>query len=253
MYGTDLVTAGILASVFSMPSGIIRILGGWMSDKFGARKVMYWIFITSILFCFLLIIPRMEITSPGGGVMSTVNGTVTYVSDSEIHVEDEVYTLQPKAVDGNEFEGGILPSTRSWQYPAVEVGDKVKKKQLLAKGETHIYFEANMWVATVFIFIVGMLWGIGKAAVYKHIPNYFPNDIGAVGGMVGVLGGLGGFFSPIIFGYLLQGTGLWTSMWVFLLCVSLLCLWWMHSVIVKMRDKAAPETAGKFERAHDES
>ncbi len=253
MYGTDLVTAGILASVFSMPSGVIRILGGWMSDKFGARKVMYWIFITSILFCFLLIIPRMEITSPGGGVMSTVNGTVTYVSDSEIHVNDEVYTLEPKAVDGHEFEGGILPSTRSWQYPAVEVGDKVKKKQLLAKGETHIYFEANMWVATVFIFIVGMLWGIGKAAVYKHIPNYFPNDIGAVGGMVGVLGGLGGFFSPIIFGYLLQGTGLWTSMWVFLFFVSLLCLWWMHTVIVKMRDKAAPETAGKFERAHDES
>jgi NNP family nitrate/nitrite transporter-like MFS transporter len=53
------------------------------------------------------------------------------------------------------------------------------------------------------------------AAVYKHIPTYFPHDVGVVGGIVGVLGGLGGFFFPILFGYLLQASGIWTTCWLF--------------------------------------
>ena len=39
--------------------------------------------------------------------------------------------------------------------------------------------------------VLGAVMGIGKAAVYKHIPDYFPQDVGGVGGIVGVLGGLG--------------------------------------------------------------
>ena len=58
---------------------------------------------------------------------------------------------------------------------------------------TNIYFQANVWVFTALVFIIGIMMGIGKAAVYKHIPEYFPRDIGVVGGIVGVLGGLGGF------------------------------------------------------------
>ena len=38
--------------------------------------------------------------------------------------------------------------------------------------------------------------GVGKASVYKYVPNYFPNDVGAVGGLVGALGALGGFILP---------------------------------------------------------
>ena len=131
--------------------------------------------------------------------------------------------------------------------PTVKVGDQIAKKQLIAKGTTHIYFQANIWIATFLIFLAGIVWGIGKAAVYKHIPMYFPNDVGAVGGMVGMLGGLGGFFSPIIFGYMLKGTGLWTSMWIFLFFVSVICLWWMHRTIMHMRDKVEPQTKEKFE------
>jgi len=71
-------------------------------------------------------------------------------------------------------------------------------------------------------------------AVYKYIPDYFPEEVGVVGGMVGVLGGLGGFFCPIIFGYLLEGTGLWTSCWMFMLVLSLICLLWLHRTIMKM-------------------
>jgi NNP family nitrate/nitrite transporter-like MFS transporter len=53
--------------------------------------------------------------------------------------------------------------------------------------------------------------------------------------MVGVLGGLGGFFCPIIFGYLLETTGLWTSCWMFMFLVSLVCLVWMHLVVSRMK------------------
>jgi NNP family nitrate/nitrite transporter-like MFS transporter len=154
---------------------------------------------------------------------------------------------KPAEATSEEQSFSAFPSKKIWQVPTVKQGDRVQKKQLIAKGTTHIYFQANIWIAAVLVFIIGALWGIGKAAVYRHIPDYFPNDVGAVGGMVGLLGGLGGFVSPIIFGYLLKWTGLWTSMWIFLFFVSAICLWWMHVTITKMRDKAAPQTIGKFE------
>jgi NNP family nitrate/nitrite transporter-like MFS transporter len=44
------------------------------------------------------------------------------------------------------------------------------------------------------MFVLACAMGIGKASVYKYIPGYFPNDVGAVGGVVGMLGALGGFF-----------------------------------------------------------
>ncbi len=251
MYSVSLVTAGILASVFSMPSGLIRALGGWLSDKLGARKVMYWIFIASCIMCFLLIIPQMVVQSPGEGVLAKRAGTVTFVSDSLIMIDAVKYPVLAKPSDEKREAGfSVFPSKKTWQVTMVKAGDRVVKKQLIAKGTTNIYFQANIWIATILIFLVGIVWGIGKAAVYKHIPNYFPSDVGAVGGMVGVLGGLGGFFSPVIFGYLLKATGLWTSMWVFLWTISIVCLWWMHHVITHMGYEAAPETKGRFEKSN---
>jgi len=95
--------------------------------------------------------------------------------------------------------------------------------------------------------MLGSIWGIGKAAVYKLIPDYFPEEVGVVGGMVGVLGGLGGFFCPIIFGYLLEGTGLWTSCWMFMFLLSLACLIWMHLVATRLMREKHPEDMQKFE------
>jgi NNP family nitrate/nitrite transporter-like MFS transporter len=194
----------------------------------------------------------MEIESPGEGILAKRKGTVTFVSDSAITVDALTYklkTVPPQKIPGSDFN--ILPKKKTWQQPVVKVGDPVVKKQLLAKGTTHIYFQANIWIATFLIFLIGIVWGIGKAAVYKHIPNYFPNDVGAVGGMVGLLGGLGGFFSPIIFGYILKGTGLWTSMWVFLWAISIICLWWMHWIITHIGYKSAPHTKEKFEKENE--
>jgi len=76
--------------------------------------------------------------------------------------------------------------------------------------------------------------GIGSAAIYRHIPDYFPTEVGIVGGIVGVLGGLGGYFCLKIFGFLLDATGLWTSCWIFLGLISFICLAWMHQVVKKM-------------------
>ena len=250
VYYLPLVTAGIFAALFSFPSGVIRALGGWMSDIWGARKVMYWVLSTSIFVSFLLIIPKMEITSPGEGVMAARGGTVTEITHSEIVVDDKSYPLIARVQDAFEYDDKTLvfPTKEIWQEPTVEIGDVVGKKQLLAKGVTKIYFQANVWIFAVLVILIGSIWGIGKAAVYKHIPDYFPEEVGVVGGMVGVLGGLGGFFCPIIFGYLLESTGLWTSCWMFMLLLSAICLIWMKRVIRQMMEKEHPELVRKFER-----
>lgn len=240
VYGMPLAAAGLLASIFSLPSGVIRALGGWASDKFGARSTMYWVLSTCAIFFFLLVAPRMEIRSPGEGILAERKGDVKSVSASEIVVGDKTYKLKVESkVDPSELEQGvvILPKFRSWHEPAVTVGQSIKKKELLARGVTIVYFQANVWVFTGLVFLAGIMMGIGKAAVYKHIPEYFPHDVGVVGGLVGVIGGLGGFVCPILFGYLLSWTGLWTSCWLFLGIISILCLVWMHTVILRMTRK----------------
>ena len=256
-YTMTVATAGALAACNSLPSGVIRALGGWMSDKWGARIVMYWVLGASLACCALLIVPQMDIRAPGSGIMAKAAGRVTEVTDSEIIVESpriaaRSYPLKKQAgelVTEEERRSGvvILPRAMSWQESAVEVGQEVKKKELLARGVTHIFFQANVWVFTVLSLILGAVMGIGKAAVYKHIPDYFPNDVGVVGGIVGVLGGLGGFVCPVIFGYLLQATGLWTSCWMFFLVLVAVCIVWMHLVIQRMMKAEAPELVRRIE------
>jgi len=243
VYSLTLVTAGILVSLFSFPSGVIRALGGWLSDKFGGRTVMYWVLFSSVFISFLLIVPKMEITSPGKGVMAKQDGVVTSITSTEIVVNDFTYKIDKRVdfVDDLDEETYILPTKEVWQEAIVKVGDNVEKKQLLAKGVTKIYFQANVWIFAILVILIGSIWGIGKAAVYKHIPEYYPEQVGVVGGIVGVLGGLGGFVCPIIFGYLLDGTGLWTSCWIFMFFLSAVCLIWMHQVIQKMMHEKHPD------------
>ncbi|WP_029917023.1 MFS transporter [Pelobacter seleniigenes] len=249
VYYLPLVTAGIFAAAFSLPSGVIRALGGWLSDLFGGRTVMYWVLSASVLLSFMVIIPKMEIYSPGRGVMAKRSGTVTEVTATSINIGENSYGLKQKPESLYNFDSQILvlPTKQTWQEPTVEVGQQVKKKELLAKGVTRIFFQANVWIFAVIVVMLGSIWGIGKAAVYKLIPDYFPEEVGVVGGMVGVLGGLGGFFCPIIFGYLLEGTGLWTSCWMFMFALSLICLIWMHLVATKMMKNKHPADMQKFE------
>ncbi|GMU91069.1 MAG: hypothetical protein AMXMBFR4_01270 [Candidatus Hydrogenedentota bacterium] len=248
VYMMPLAMAGLLASIFSLPSGVIRALGGYLSDVYGARRVMYWVLGSCAVCCALLVVPRMDIHSPGKGIIAKRSGTVTHVSEAEIVVDGIRYPVRAKTReierDANML---ILPTLSTWQEPVVKVGEVVKKKQLLAAGMTHIYFQANVWVFTGLVFIVGVMMGIGKAAVYKHIPDYFPKEVGVVGGIVGVLGGLGGFFCPIIFGYMLEWTGLWITCWFFFAALSIVCLWWMHAVIQQMLNQEAALHARNIE------
>ncbi len=253
-YGTTVALAGALTAVNTFPSGVIRALGGWMSDRWGARRVMYWVFGSSLACCALLVVPQMDIWSPGSGIMAQADGVVTEVTEERVVVHSErlgrdfTYGLEARGnpiVTADERHSDVLiwPRSGSWHEATVEVGDQVRKKQLLARGVTHIFFQANIWIFTLLSLVVGSVMGIGKAAVYKHIPEYFPKDVGAVGGLVGVIGGLGGFVCPVVFGYLLEWTGLWTTCWMFFLVVVVVCLLWMHTVIRKMYQREAPAMA----------
>ena len=66
--------------------------------------------------------------------------------------------------------------------------------------------------------------GLGNGAVFKLVPQYFPDSVGAVTGLVGAMGGLGGFFPPLELGIVRQQTGSFLWGFVLLAFVALICL-----------------------------
>src|SRR5690606_20383501 len=70
-YGFGIQTAALLAAIFVLPSGVIRALGGWLSDRFGAHKVTWWVMWVSWVCLFILSYPQTEMT------IKTVNGDVS--------------------------------------------------------------------------------------------------------------------------------------------------------------------------------
>ena len=88
------------------------------------------------------------------------------------------------------------------------------------------------------IFVLGFVMSFGSAAVYKHIPVYYEEHVGVVGGTVGMVGGLGGFFLPIAFGVLADLTGVWTSCFMLLFALVATPLAWMHFAILRMERAA---------------
>jgi MFS transporter, NNP family, nitrate/nitrite transporter len=163
----------MLAAAYSVPASLFRIYGGHLSDKVGARTVMYWTFLVSVVVTFFLSYP------PTSYVVDGVRGPISF---------------------------------RLATGPAVFV---------------------------IAIFVLGFFMSLGKAAVYKHIPVYYPKDVGAVGGLVGLMGGLGGFILPIVFGLLNDLTGIWTSCFMLLFVVVSASLIWMHFAIRHMERQAA--------------
>jgi NNP family nitrate/nitrite transporter-like MFS transporter len=94
-------------------------------------------------------------------------------------------------------------------------------------------------VFIVALFTLGFVMSLGKAAVYKHIPVYYPRAVGAVGGVVGMIGGLGGFVMPIVFGWLKDTTGLWQSCFMLLFIIVGGSVAWMHLSIRRMHREGA--------------
>jgi NNP family nitrate/nitrite transporter-like MFS transporter len=66
--------------------------------------------------------------------------------------------------------------------------------------------------------------GLGNGAVFKLVPEYFPTAVGGVTGLVGAAGGLGGFFPPLVLGFIKQRTGTFTFGFILLSIFALLCL-----------------------------
>lgn len=66
--------------------------------------------------------------------------------------------------------------------------------------------------------------GLGNGAVFKMVPEYFPKSVGSVTGLVGAAGGLGGFFPPLVLGFVKQQTGSFLAGFIMLSVFCLLCL-----------------------------
>lgn len=184
VYDVPLAHAALLTALFIFPASLLRPVGGWLSDRMGARRVMYATFGTMLLASGVLMMPYGHIV----------------------------------VLDGDGASSEVLP----WHVGVV--------------------------LFTAIVFVIGCAMGIGKAAVYKHIPEYFPSDVGAVGGLVGSLGALGGFFLPPLFAYANRWTGLPQSTFFVLFLLTLVAAVWMHVTVVRLLHTASPELANKFER-----
>lgn len=171
VYQMDIKEAGMLAASFSVAGSMFRAVGGWLSDKYGARKVMYWTFIVCVVCCFILSYPSAEYVIHG------IRGDITF-----------------------NFSLGFIPFT-------------------------------------VVLFVLGFFMSLGKAAIYKHIPVYYPDNVGSVAGIVGLIGGLGGFFLPVCFGMMNDALNVWTSCFMLLFALVAIALTWMHITVLYMERK----------------
>ncbi len=190
VYHLELGTAALLTALFIFPASLLRPLGGWLSDRFGARRIMYLVF--AIMTGALILL-----SAPSGHIVLQV---------SQSFDADGLTEVLP-------FSLGVVPFT-------------------------------------VAVILLGVGMGIGKAAVYKHIPEYFPNDVGAVGGLVGLIGALGGFFLPPMFAWSFKITGLPQSTFAILLVVTIAGFLWMHRTVLMILRAASPHVSEKFEHPH---
>jgi NNP family nitrate/nitrite transporter-like MFS transporter len=78
--------------------------------------------------------------------------------------------------------------------------------------------------------IAAALLGIGNGAVFKMVPEVSSGNTGAVTGIVGAAGGVGGFFPPIVLGIIKNMTGAYTLGFVLLMTFACVCLWMNHAI-----------------------
>ncbi len=66
--------------------------------------------------------------------------------------------------------------------------------------------------------------GLGNGCVFKLVPQYFAADTAVVTGLVGAMGGLGGFFPPLVLGAVKGWTGSYAPGFIMLSMFCVLCL-----------------------------
>jgi len=192
VYGLKLSHAAYLTALFIFPASLLRPLGGYLSDRYGARHVMYGSFGAMLLATFIL-------SAPSGHVVFEVPTNI----DPQGMVESFHYKL------------GVVPFT-------------------------------------LLILVVGVAMGVGKAAVYRYIPDYFPRDVGAAGGLVGLLGALGGFFLPPLFAYGERRLGVPQVAFMILFLLTLVSALWMHLTVIGFLQRQSPHLKNDFENRADE-
>lgn len=175
-YGLDIRVAALLAACFSLPGGVLRAIGGWLSDKYGAHSVTWWVMWVSWICLFLLSYPQTEFT------ILTVDGNKTF------------------------------------------------------------HIGLNVYAFTGLMFILGIAFAFGKASVFKYISDDYPKNIGAISGIVGLAGGMGGFLLPIAFGALMDLTGVRSSAFMLMYGVVWVSLIWMYFTEVRRTDVMGPAT-----------
>ena len=174
-YGLDIRVAALLAACFSLPGGVLRAVGGWLSDKHGAHKVTWWVMWVCWICLFLLSYPQTDFT------INTIKGAQTF------------------------------------------------------------HIGLNVYAFTGLMFVLGIAMAFGKASVFKYIADDYPKNIGTISGIVGLAGGLGGFVLPILFGALLDFTGIRSSAFMLMYGVVWVSLIWMYLTEVRATPVMGPE------------
>jgi len=105
-------------------------------------------------------------------------------------------------------------------------------------GERSLNIGLNAWVFTALLFVVGIAWGIGKASVFKYIADDYPGNIGVISGIVGLIGGLGGFILPIKFGYLVDVLGVRSSAFMLMWGITTVSVSWLYLTNSKLKTDA---------------
>jgi NNP family nitrate/nitrite transporter-like MFS transporter len=176
-YGLDIRAAALLAACFSLPGGVLRAVGGWLSDRHGAHSVTWWVMWVSWVCLFLLSYPQTDFT---------------------------IYT---------------------------------------ADGPKTFHLGLNVYAFTLLMLVLGAAMAFGKASVFKYISDDFPDNIGAISGIVGLAGGLGGFVLPIMFGALMDFTGIRSSAFMLLYGVVWVSLIWMYWTEVRRTEVMGPRSS----------
>ncbi|MEH6469269.1 MAG: nitrate/nitrite transporter [Porticoccus sp.] len=82
----------------------------------------------------------------------------------------------------------------------------------------------SLWMFVLLTFVVGLAMGFGKASIFRIIYDYYPDNVGVVGGAVSAIGALGGFSLPILFGIAADLTGIRSSCFMLLYGVLAGCM-----------------------------
>ena len=140
----------------------------------------------------------------------------------------EIFKLTPKDA-GMRTAGFVVLATAMRPVGGIladKVGGRTILKYVFPATAAMAIFLACPMMATFTIGALGMAAaiGLGNGAVFKLVPEYFPGSVGSVTGLVGAAGGLGGFFPPLLLGFIKQRTGSFALGFILLGCFALMCL-----------------------------